>query len=97
MFYDICRFFFSNRTEPNRKSFEPNRTEPMEFLKILNRIEIDSVRFGSVRFQTEPIPSLEDILLLASDGLFDNLYEDFIVQILNNHVVSFILTGFFSR
>ena len=50
--------FFSNRTEPNRKNFKPNRTEPMEFSKILNRTEIDSVRFGSVRFQTEPIPSL---------------------------------------
>lgn len=27
-----------------------------------------------------------DLLLIASDGLFDNLYEDFIVQILNNHL-----------
>ena len=26
-----------------------------------------------------------DILLIASDGLFDNLYEDLIVQIVNNH------------
>lgn len=26
-----------------------------------------------------------DIILIASDGLFDNLYEDFIVQIVNNH------------
>jgi len=30
-----------------------------------------------------------DLLLIASDGLFDNLYEDFIVEILNNHLVSF--------
>lgn len=30
---------------------------------------------------------LGDLLLVASDGLFDNLYEDFIVQILNNHLV----------
>jgi serine/threonine protein phosphatase PrpC len=29
-----------------------------------------------------------DLLLVASDGLFDNLYEDFIVQIINNHLVS---------
>ncbi len=29
-----------------------------------------------------------DLLLIASDGLFDNLYEDFIVEILNNHLVS---------
>ncbi|UJR24670.1 hypothetical protein I4U23_006043 [Adineta vaga] len=27
-----------------------------------------------------------DLLLIASDGLFDNLYEDFIVQIINNHL-----------
>ena len=32
-----------------------------------------------------------DLLLIASDGLFDNLYEDFIVQIINNHLVSFLL------
>jgi protein phosphatase PTC7 len=31
-----------------------------------------------------------DLLLIASDGLFDNLYEDFILQILNNHLVSFL-------
>jgi protein phosphatase PTC7 len=31
-----------------------------------------------------------DLLLIASDGLFDNLYEDLIVQIINNHLVSFI-------
>ena len=45
MFYDIRRFIFSQT--------EPNRTE-----KVSNRTEIDSARFGSVRFQTEPIPSL---------------------------------------
>ncbi|CAF3338737.1 unnamed protein product [Rotaria sp. Silwood2] len=27
-----------------------------------------------------------DLLLIASDGLFDNLYEDFIVQIINNNL-----------
>lgn len=27
-----------------------------------------------------------DLLLIASDGLFDNLYEDFIVQIINSHL-----------
>lgn len=31
-----------------------------------------------------------DLILIASDGLFDNLYEDFIVEIINNHLVSFI-------
>ena len=30
-----------------------------------------------------------DLFLIASDGLFDNLYEDFIVQIINNHLVSY--------
>ena len=28
-----------------------------------------------------------DLLLIASDGLFDNLYEDLILQIINNHLV----------
>ncbi len=31
-----------------------------------------------------------DLILVASDGLFDNLYEDFIVQIINNNLVSSI-------
>ncbi len=31
-----------------------------------------------------------DLLLIASDGLFHNLYGDLIVQILNNHLVSLI-------
>ena len=34
---------------------KPNRTEPMEFSKILNRTEIDSVRFGSVSNRTDSI------------------------------------------
>ena len=37
----------------------------MEFRKILNRTEIDSVRFGSVRFETEPIPSLILIMTVS--------------------------------
>jgi serine/threonine protein phosphatase PrpC len=31
-----------------------------------------------------------DLLLIVSDGLFDKLYEDLIVQILNNLLVDFI-------
>jgi hypothetical protein len=56
-FYKIYNhyLFFSNRTESNRKSFEPNRTEPIQFLKILNRTDFGSVRFGSVRNRTDPI------------------------------------------
>jgi protein phosphatase PTC7 len=29
-----------------------------------------------------------DLLLVASDGLFDNLYEDFLIQIINNHLIN---------
>lgn len=35
-----------------------------------------------------------DFLLLSSDGLFDNLYEDEIALIINNHVVSFSIILF---
>jgi len=31
-----------------------------------------------------------DLLLVASDGFFDNLSEDFIVQMINNNLVKFI-------
>lgn len=34
---------------------------------------------------------LGDLLLLASDGLFDNLYEDSILQIIQNHLVRLFL------
>ncbi len=44
--------------EPNRTEPKKSRTEPIKFLKISNRTGFGSVRFGSVRFQTEPVPSL---------------------------------------
>ena len=45
MFYDIRRYIFSQS--------EPNRTDA-----ILKNLEPNRNRLGSVRFETEPIPSL---------------------------------------
>lgn len=32
----------------------------------------------------------DDLLLIASDRFFDNLFEDFIIEIINKYLVSFI-------
>lgn len=37
----------------------------------------------------------EDLILIASDGLFDNLYEDFILQIIQNHLVNHFFVFYF--
>ena len=54
-----------NRTEPKIPQTEPNRTE--SFLKNFEPNRFRFGRFGSVRFETEPVPSLSRIYMTGKE------------------------------